>query len=109
MILRSISLLILVFAATQAKSQYLYFNLNDASVQMYTISEVRRMDFDSSSINLHLIDESVVSFDLDALNNYRYTPGGITAIDQLTNHPQLNFFPNPADQQLNLFTFPFPL
>jgi hypothetical protein len=105
MILRSISLLFLVFAATQAKSQYLYFNLNDESVQMYTISEVRRMDFDSSSINLHLIDESVVSFELDALNNYRYTPGGITAIDQLANHPQLNFFPNPADQQLNLRYF----
>jgi hypothetical protein len=105
MILRSISLLFLVIAATQAKSQYLYFNMNDASVQMYTISEVRRMEFDSSSINLHLIDESVVSFELDALNNYRYTPGGITAIEQLANHPQLNFFPNPADQQLNLRYF----
>lgn len=105
MILRSISLLFVIFSATQAKSQYLYFYMNDASMQMYSISEVRRMDFDSSSINLHLIDESVVSFDLDVLNNYRYTPGGITAIDQLANHPQLNFFPNPADQQLNLRYF----
>jgi hypothetical protein len=105
MILRSIFSLVLLFAASQVKSQYLYFYLNDASMQMYAISEVRRMDFDSSSINLHLIDESVVSFELDALNNYRYTPDNITAIDQLANHPQLSFFPNPADQQLNLRYF----
>ena len=105
MIYRSIFSLLMVMAAIQAKSQYLYFYLNDASMQMYAITEVRRMDFDSSSINLHLIDESVVSFELDALNNYRYTPDNITAIDQLANHPQLSFFPNPADQQLNLRYF----
>ena len=105
MILRSVFSLLLLFAASQAKSQYLYFYMNDASMQMYAISEVRRMDYDSSSINLHLTDESVVSFELDALNNYRYTPDNITEIDQLANHPQLSFFPNPADQQLNLRYF----
>jgi len=103
MFLRSISLLLLVFATAEAKSQYLYFYMNDASMQMYAISEVRRMDFDSSSINLHLTDESVISFELDALNNYRYTPSDISAIDPLAKHPQLSFFPNPADQQLNLW------
>ena len=97
--------LLLLFAGIQAKSQYLYFYMNDASMQMYAISEVRRMDFDSSSINLHLSDESVVSFELDALNNYRYTPDNITALDQQPNHPHLSFFPNPADQQLNLRYF----
>jgi hypothetical protein len=102
MILRSFFSLLLVFVAIQAKSQYLYFYMNDASMQMYAITEVQRMDFDSSSINLHLIDESVVSFDLDALNNYRYTPDNITALDQQSNHPHLSFFPNPVEEQLNL-------
>jgi hypothetical protein len=94
--------LLLLFAGIQAKSQYLYFYLNDASMQMYAISEVRRMDFESNSINLHLTDESVVSFELDALNNYRYTPDNITAVNEVNQHPLLSFFPNPAEQQLNL-------
>jgi len=97
--------LLLLFAGIQAKSQYLYFYLNDASMQMYAISEVRRMDFDSNSINLHLTDESVVSFELDALNNYRYTPDNITTLDQQPNHPHLSFYPNPAEDQLNLRYF----
>lgn len=102
MMLRYSFSLFLLFAGIQAKSQYLYFYMNDASMQMYAITEVRRMEFDSSSINLYLTEESVVSFELDALNNYRYTPDNITALDQQSNHPQLSFFPNPAEEQLNL-------
>jgi len=94
-----------MFGASMAKSQNLYFYMNDASMQMYAIAEVRRMDFDSSSINLHLIDESVVSFELDALNHYQYTPDNVTATDAQNPRPQLSFFPNPAEQQLNLRYF----
>ena len=107
MILRYTFALLLVLGATQAKSQNLYFYMNDASMQMYAISEVNYMKFDSTSINLHLTDESIVSFQLDELDNYRYTPDNVTAVDQVSNHPQLSFFPNPADQQLNLrFSLP---
>ena len=107
MILRYAFALLLVFGASQAKSQNLYFYMNDASMQMYAISEVNYMKFDSTSINLHLTDESIVSFQLDELDNYRYTPDNVTAVDQVANHPQLSFFPNPADQQLNLrFSLP---
>jgi hypothetical protein len=59
MILRSIFSLLLVFAATQAKSQN------------------------------------------------RYTPDNVTSIEQAAENPQLSFFPNPAEQQLNLrFSLP---
>ena len=105
MIKRFLFFVLLVFAVSKANSQNLYFYMNDASMQMYAISEVRRMDFDSSSINLHLTDESVVSFELDALNNYRYTPDNITALDQQPKHPHLSFYPNPAEEQLNLRYF----
>ena len=107
MILRYAFALLLVLGASQAKSQNLYFYMNDASMQMYAISEVNYMKFDSTSINLHLTDESIVSFQLDELDNYRYTPDNVTAVDQVASHPQLSFFPNPADQQLNLrFSLP---
>jgi hypothetical protein len=107
MILRYAFALLLVLGASQANSQNLYFYMNDASMQMYAISEVSYMKFDSTSIKLHLTDESIVSFDLDALNNYRYTPDNVTAIEQAAENPQLSFFPNPADQQLNLrFSLP---
>lgn len=107
MIQRYLFALLLVFGASQANSQNLYFYMNDASMQMYAISEVSYMKFDATSIKLHLTDESIVSFQLDELDNYRYTPDNVTAVDQVSSHPQLSFFPNPADQQLNLrFSLP---
>ncbi len=107
MIQRYLFALLLVFGASQANSQNLYFYMNDASMQMYAISEVSYMKFDSTSIKLHITDESIVAFDLEALNNYRYMPDNVTAINQVAAHPQLSFFPNPADQQINLrFSLP---
>ncbi len=107
MIQRYLFALLLVFGASQANSQNLYFYMNDASMQMYAISEVSYMKFDATSIKLHLTDESIVSFDLEALNNYRYTPDNVTSIEQAAENPQLSFFPNPAEQQLNLrFSLP---
>jgi hypothetical protein len=107
MTLRWIALIVLVFSSWKADSQQLYFYLNDESMQTYSISEVRRMDFDSTNIHVRLTDESVVSIELDALTKYQYYPDDITQIETIVERPTLSFFPNPAEQQLNVrFSLP---
>ena len=100
--IRLIALLVLVISSFKMNAQQLYFYLNDGSMQTYSIPEVRRMDFDSTNINIRLTDESVVSIDLNALTSYQYYPEGITQIETIVERPTLSFFPNPADQQLNV-------
>jgi hypothetical protein len=107
MIFRLIALLVLGLSSFNTHAQQLYFNLTDGSTQLYTINEVRRIDFDSTNLNLRLTDETVVSIELDALLYYRYQPGTITQVESVNDRPSLNFFPNPADLQLNVrFNFP---
>jgi hypothetical protein len=105
--IRLIALLVIVISSFKMNAQQLYFYLNDGSMQTYSIPEVRRMDFDSTNINIRLTDESVVSIELNALTSYQYYPEGITQIETIVERPNLSFFPNPAEQQLNvLFSLP---
>jgi len=102
MLLRFLSILFFATVAIKANSQQLFFYFNDASVQMYSIAEVRRMNVDSANLTLHLIDESIVTFELNTLNYYRYFAEDVTSVAELKNHPTLTFYPNPAEQELNL-------
>lgn len=96
----------MLFSVMSASAQQLYFYMNDASVQIYTIEEVTRMDFEANQLRLHLNDQSVVNLALEDLNYYRYLPDGVTQITE-ADRPELRFFPNPADQELNLrFSLP---
>ena len=108
MILRFILFTVAMIASfQQSNAQQLYFYLNNGSMQQYAIEEVRRMDFDSTNINLHLTDQSVVSFELDALDYYSYTADDVTAISGVSDRPLLSFFPNPTDNLLNVkYSFP---
>src|SRR5690606_2511935 len=83
------------------KSQQIYFYFTDASVQVYDIDEVSRMDFGANQLNLRLADESSEAFDLSTLLYYQYFTEDITAVEELAR-PQLRFFPNPAEKELNL-------
>lgn len=100
--IRLLVLVTLALTSLKVNAQQLYFYLNDESMQMYSIDEVRRMDFDSTNINIRLTDESVVSIELDALSKYQYYPEDITKIETIVDRPTLSFYPNPAEQQLNV-------
>ena len=108
MTLRFLSILFFATVAIKANSQQLFFYFNDASVQMYSIAEVRRMNVDSANLTLHLIDESIVTFELTTLNYYRYFAEDVTNVAELNNRPSLTFYPNPAEQELNLqYSLPY--
>jgi len=107
--LRLLSFLFVLFAFMKADAQQIYFYFNDASVQVYSLEELDKIDFDAENINLHLSDETVVSFDTDLLNYYRYFAEGVTSVNDLVVRPDFKVYPNPAENSLNVrFDLPKP-
>ena len=106
MALRSTLLTALIIATfIQANAQQLYFYANNGSLQIYAIEEVRSIDFDSIHINLNLVDESVVSFELDSLDYYSYSVDDVTVVSKENDFPKLGFYPNPTNNLLNVKYF----
>jgi hypothetical protein len=91
-----------LFAFQKADAQQIYFYFNDASVQVYNISELSRIDFEGDLMNLRLNDASVVSFNTDLLNYYRYFAEGVTSASDLPSRPDFKVYPNPVDNNLNV-------
>jgi hypothetical protein len=102
MILRLFTLILLLFNTGNANAQQIFFYFNDESVQVYNLDEVSRIDFDAENINLHLTDESLVSFNTDLLNYYRYFAESVTSIESSPARPDFRIFPNPTDNNLHL-------
>ena len=102
MILRLFTLILLLFITGNANAQQIFFYFNDESVQVYNLDEVSRIDFDAENINLHLTDESLVSFNTDLLNYYRYFAESVTSIESSPARPDFRIFPNPTDNNLHL-------
>lgn len=99
---RLFTLFLFAFLCKAADAQQIYFYFNDASVQVYSLEELDKIDFDAENINLHLSDETVVSFDTDLLNYYRYFAEGVTSVESQAARPDFKMFPNPAENNLNL-------
>jgi len=102
MISRLLSLILLAFTFGNANAQQIFFYFNDASVQVYSLSEISRIDFDSDNINLHLTDETIVSYNTDLLNYYRYFAESVTSIESNSARPDFKVYPNPVENKLNL-------
>jgi hypothetical protein len=102
MISRLLSLTLLAFSFGNSNAQQIFFYFNDASVQVYNLNELRRIDFDADNINLHLTDQTLVSYNTDLLNYYRYFSEGVTSIEENIARPDFKVYPNPAENKLNL-------
>ena len=100
--LRLFALILLAFAFGNSNAQQIFFYFNDASVQVYNLNELSKIDFDADNMNLHMTDESVVSFNTDLLNYYRYFAEDITAVKDLPSRPDFKVYPNPAENILHL-------
>ena len=66
------------------------------------MDEVSRIDFDAENINLHLTDQSLVSYNTDLLNYYRYFAESVTSIESSPARPDFRIFPNPIENNLHL-------
>lgn len=85
-------------------AQSMYFHLNDGNIHMYPIDEINSIQFNSDNINLFMSDDAVVSYELSALNFYRYFPESVTLLPEI-EQPKLMLYPNPVETNLKLNYF----
>jgi hypothetical protein len=87
-----------------AKSQQMYFHLSDGGVHAYPIGDIISMQFNSSNVILIMSNEATITYELSALNYYRYFPESVTLIAD-NEHPKLMLYPNPVETNLKLNYF----
>jgi hypothetical protein len=94
---------------TNAQSAIIQFHFTDGTQQNITLNEMQKIDFTPSELRLHQIDETIISWNFDLIDFYRYSDleTNIYKTESLPTEIQLNVFPNPASGVLNVnYQFP---
>ncbi len=90
-------------------SQNLNVNKQDGTSNQYSISDIKKLTFDNTSLVVSLFDGTVSTFNLIELSNYTYSAESLSNINEILN--QINYFnfavcPNPFE---NYFKIDFEL
>jgi hypothetical protein len=96
--------LLLGLASISSKAQSIYFNYSNGTNAAYNLTDVRKITFVADEMNLQLFDGSVYSWNVSSIGHYQYDENSI-GIDELLNKAnawQVNIFPNPAYNVLNV-------
>ncbi len=96
--------LLLGLASISSQAQSIYFNYTDGTNAAYNLTDVRKITFVADEMNLQLLDGSVFSWNVSSIGHYQYDENSI-GIDELLNKAnawQVNVFPNPANNMLNV-------
>jgi hypothetical protein len=81
------------------------FSYNDGTQNSYALQDVRKLDFSDNNLNLHLIDGSVFTWNVNTIGYYDYdagTPLNIDNILQIANDWSVHIFPNPSEGKQTL-------
>jgi hypothetical protein len=88
---------------TNAQQEQIIFQFTDNSQQIFALDEVRKMDFTASQLRMHQLDGTILSWDFDFIDHYRYDiPTSTNEISSKLSVPVMSVFPNPASDVLNI-------
>lgn len=76
------------------------FSFNDGSENSYALQDVRKLDFNGDEMNLHLIDGSIFTWNINTIGYYDYNTNTPLKIDDILNKANdwdISVFPNPSD------------
>jgi len=89
--------------------EFLYFRYTDGSSGLYPLQQVKKLGFENNGLKLQLNDGTEYSWQLSAIDHYKYTDI-ITSADETNTAGdpwQLEVFPNPSDgKQVLRFRLP---
>lgn len=95
-----IACLALLLCSFNLDAQSIFFNYTDGSASAYALQDVRRIDFSGETMNLHLNDGTVYSWNIGSVGYFEYetdTPLKIEDWLSKANECQVKVFPNPAN------------
>lgn len=97
-------LIVSVLCAFGLDAQNLYVNNDDGSTSTYSIGDVRRITIEEPNLVVLLFNGDSFSFPLEDLANYQYDETFLNVDNTVSiiNNWQLNIYPNPVEEELNL-------
>jgi hypothetical protein len=84
-------------------AQNIYFQFSNSTYSQYLLSDIRKITFTTSDMNLSMADGSLVSLPLNTVSNFNYTGfSGNTGITRLTSGSNASVYPNPGKGTLTI-------
>jgi hypothetical protein len=96
-------LLFFCIAVKGLHAQNIYFQFSNSSFSQYLLSDIRKITFTVSDMNLNMADGSLVSLPLNKISNFNYKGfTGNTGITSLTKGSNISVYPNPSKGTLTI-------
>ena len=93
----------LLCSISNAQQEQIIFQFTDNSQQVFALEEVQKMDFSPTQLRLHQLDGTILSWDFDFIDHYRYDISTNTnEISSKLSVPVMTVFPNPASDVLTI-------
>ena len=99
-------LVLIIFTASllTVHGQTYLLSHDDGSTSSYSISDIQKITFDETFLNLFLVDGSSYSWDLNTVDNTSHSD--VNSINDLiikrVNTMNVNIFPNPMSNEINI-------
>jgi hypothetical protein len=92
-----------VLASLSSPAQTIYINFTDGETKAYPIYNIHRTAFSSSDMILHMVNGTLVSWNLDSIRKYWFSERTVSSDDpSLQVLPLLNVYPNPSTGQTSV-------
>lgn len=94
-----IAALLIVLPFSSFCQQFVFFKFTDGSSGLYPLQQVKKLGFEGNGLKLQLKDGTEYSWQLSAIDHYKYTDI-ITAKEEASTAAdpwQVEVFPNPSD------------
>lgn len=97
-------LMVLVTISTISYSQQIHFDYTNGTKSSYHVEEIRKITFAGDVMNLHLLDGSEYSWNVNTIDQFKYneTTTNTQQLVNLVNTWELSLYPNPTSNALNL-------
>ena len=96
--------LLAILPLSSFAQQFVFFKFTDGSSGLYQLQQVKKLGFQSNGLKLQLKDGTEYSWQLSAIDHYKYTDI-ITNADEASPAAdpwQVQVFPNPSDGKQTL-------
>lgn len=92
-----------LFPVLSSVGQNIYVHTTDGATHTYPLIDVNSITFSDNVMNLNLVTEDTVSWNISTVKFYEYDQWYLSVPDGLVVDDQgLNVFPNPASNEVNV-------
>jgi len=104
--LRLFILSTLLIIASGLQSQSIVFKFTDGNTESFPLSQVRKITFSGTILNLHLTDETTESWDVNVISHYSFdNTVGLPAVNSTPVVSDMKVFPNPSSGAVTISYF----